>query len=240
MAVAGARAEEVAAPRTYAVLSLVGDSMNVVSFQMATGSNIDRNRHESIPVPDRTFDTAALIAVNDSLKRINSQNSAVFFVASSPGLFKDQAKLFDGRRLVLPDELSVGIKKAGATHLLLLTKHRDEARLQAAGEKLGSGTLEGIGFYIDRVKPMQQSDTGQEGRGFLAPFVYMKISLVDLATSTVARQQVAMSTNVYAATRTKDGLDPWDVLSVKQKVDVLRQMISDEVARIVPLLVTVP
>ena len=230
----------VVTPRKYAVLSLIGDTVNVVVFQMSTGSLLDRNRHESFPVPDTVFDRAALLAAEESLKRIDAQSSVSLFSARSPDLFSEQWKLFDGLRIVLPDELNTTIKNAGATHLILMTKHRGEASLEAQSRKLGSGMLEGVGLYVDRQTRLRRSDTRQAAQGFLAPFVYVKISFVDLASSTVIRQQVITSTTTLSAARSNEGFDPWEVLTAPEKIDTLRRMVVLEVTRVVPLLVAAP
>ena len=47
-----------AAP-SYAVLSLVGDKLDVVTYQMATGSKLDANSHNALALPQDEFDLAA-------------------------------------------------------------------------------------------------------------------------------------------------------------------------------------
>ena len=39
--------------RKYAVLSLIGDALTVITYQPSTGSSLDTNRSESISMPDR-------------------------------------------------------------------------------------------------------------------------------------------------------------------------------------------
>lgn len=50
---------------TYAVLSLIGDTMSVVGFRESSGSHLDRNIVSVAKVPDPVFDRAALLAVED-------------------------------------------------------------------------------------------------------------------------------------------------------------------------------
>ena len=225
-------------PRKYAVLSLFGDTLNIVTYQGATGSRIDQNLHQSLPVSDGAFDKAALVAAEDELKRIDATSSVNLLATSSPELFLNQEKLFHGSRFVPPADLGAALRNSEADHLLLLTKYLGEAHLKAQNGELGSGMLEGIGFYMDPTMRMVRSDTGERTHGCLAPFLYMKISLIDLATSMVSRQEVITASRVLSAAR--EGTDPWAILAASEKVDTLREMIVREVTRVVAALVATP
>src|SRR5882672_4015577 len=223
--------------RKYAVLSLIGDALSVISYQPRTGSSIDTNRHELIPITDGSFDKTALMATDAALRKIDAQASVVLLTSSSQSLYQEQEKLFSGSQLVLPDEIATVLKSSGATHLIILTKYRGEARLQAAQFNLGSGKLTGLGFYVDRQYRLSRSDTGERSVGFLAPFVYFKISLVDVATLAVLREEIATATTTLSAARSKDA-DPWNVLTPGQKVERINSMTRGEVSRAVPVLVS--
>ena len=69
--------------RSYAVVSLVGDKLDVVTYQMATGSITDRNEHNSIPVTDGYFDDAAMLAADDAIGRIDAKAKITMLSASS-------------------------------------------------------------------------------------------------------------------------------------------------------------
>lgn len=148
--------------RKYAVLSLIGDALNVVIYQLTTGSNNDTNRHESIPFPDAPFDKAALLAADAALRRSDAKASVVLLTPSSKALCQEQERLFSGSQAILPDDVAAALKAAGATHLVLLTKYRGDAHLAAERTNLGTGKLEGLGFYVDRVLRLKRADTGEE------------------------------------------------------------------------------
>ncbi|MEO5883227.1 MAG: hypothetical protein ABIQ06_12490 [Caldimonas sp.] len=61
LALPGAGAAELARP-TVAVLSLIGDEMSIVVRRMTTGSRLDRNDRQSVPIEDPAFDVAAAAA----------------------------------------------------------------------------------------------------------------------------------------------------------------------------------
>lgn len=231
-----AQADDRTATRRYAVLSLIGDTMNVVTYQPAVAGNTDRNRREAHPIPGGVFDRTALLAADETVRRQDPQ-SDVILLAASPSLYVEAEKLADGSRLALPADLDGVLKARAATHLVLIRKHRANARLQAAGTMLGSGKLEGVGFYIDREQVMTRSDTGQRGEGFLGPYVYIRLALFDLATGVLVREEpVTGSTTVAAARSASDG-DPWTALPDAQKVNVLRGLVAREVGFALPRLV---
>lgn len=237
--IASAIAGPDAGQRKYAVLSLIGDSLTVVTYRPSIGSQIDRNDHKTFALPDAIFDQAALLAVDEALRKVDPKASTTLLAPSSPTLRAEQGHLLDGQRFAPSEGLDGALKKDGATHLLLVTKHRADTNLQTGGSTVGSGKLEGLGYYIDRQLPMYRSDTGEQGVGFLAPYVYFKISLIDLATSTVLKQHTVTATTTLSAARarSKESFDPWDVLSPSQKIDTLRGMIRREIVNAVPALI---
>ena len=226
--------------RVYVVLSLVGDQINVVNYQRTTGSGLDRNLHRSIPVKDGVFDKDVLLAADAALKRQDAGALVKLIVSSAPDLFEHQDRFFDGGRVALPKQIDSAARTSGATHLVLVTKHRAEAALQMMNDKVGSGKLEGLGFYVDNEKVTKRTDTGEVGRGFLAAFVYIKVSLVDLNTSMVVQEQPVTATAALSAASAKEGVDPWDALSPAEKVEMLQRMIKLELARVVPQIIARP
>jgi len=239
-AAAGAsRAQDTPSPtRRYAVLSLVGDQFNVVSYVQQVGRATDTNRHAAIALPDTSMDVAALRAADDALRAEDPAAKVSLLSASSQKQYDGQDKFFDGSRVVLPPDVLEPVRQTRSTHLVLITKRRGETRIEAGqGARLGSGYLEGIGFYIDRVTETHRGDTGQRATGFLAPFVYANASLIDLGSGSVVASAPISSTRFISAARTQEGFDPWDSLTGAQKVEVIKAMISKEVRTAVAELV---
>ena len=221
-------------PRKVALLSLIGDFMTVVTYRPGIGSHLDKNARETFAIPDATFDHTALLAASDAIKKADASASVVLIAAPSTGMRTEQRHLLKDQRFVPTDELSAALTKEGATHLLLMTKYRAAARLQAKNDMIGSGTLEGLGFYVDRQTRLIRSDTGEIGRGFLAPYAFFKISLIELSSSTVLKEQAVTASTALSSARDKDGDDPWDALSPGQKVAILRALIRNATEKAIP------
>lgn len=228
-------------PRTYALLSLVGNEMNIVTHETATGSGLDHNVRQRLPTNSQFFDNAAVVAAEEAIKRRNASTRVSMLAASNSSLFDDQDRFIQDQKVMLPNSIDAAVKGSGATHLILITKFRAPARMQMANETVGSGTVEGLGFYIDRAYATRILETGQTGIGFLASFVFIKLSLIDLKTSTVIQEQRVTASETYSAAAVKEaGHHPWDALSATEKTERLRRMIASEVTRVIPELVARP
>jgi len=225
-----------AAP-SYAVLSLVGDKLDVVTYQMATGSKLDANSHNALALPQDEFDLAALRAINRTLKTKVPGAQVALLAASRAEDFADQDRIFDGGRVALPAEIDAAVQREGAANLLLVTKHHGEARMRVMQGRIGSGRVEGLGFYLDGTTELEDHDTGKRAVGFIAPFVYVDVSLVDVATRSVVRRKTIMAGRTVGVYDSAQGVKAWDALSAADKVSTLTSMLVEELDAAVPDLV---
>jgi len=223
--------------RRYAALSLIGDSITVVTYRSSTGSNLDSNLQRSFPVPGSRIDKMVLLAIDKSLGQINHEANTVLLVLDPATIKSESENLLDGQRFNPGKTLDQALKQQPVTHLLLVTKYRADAKIRILDGDEGSGQLEGVGFYIDRRMRMVHTDTGEEARGFLGPYTYFKVSLIDLATSTVMGQQLVTSGDAHVAFGDEDNTDPWNALSADQKSNAINSLIKRGISDAVPALV---
>lgn len=221
-----------------AVLSLVGDAMTIVSFVPATGSHVDTNHHQTLPLPDRSLDNAILRATDQALKKAAAKSSAVLLSSSDPTLFSDQHRLFDGDRLLLPPDLQKVITDHAATHLLLLTKHRADAALKFRHSTGGSGKLEGLGFYLDTTVKVRTSNGRKVGTGLIAPYVYLDLWLVNAKTWAVVKRRSIKTAETISSARGSDDTDPWKSFTDAQKTAMLLGSARRSIAEAVQQLLT--
>lgn len=220
----------------YAVISLIGDELNVVTFQPSTGSWQDRNARKTYPIQGGVFDKAALLAADGGLKAADDKAKTSLLLLGAPSLFSEQERFFEAGRLVLPEAVEAAVKGTGAGRLLLITKHRGEANLGVKRSNLGSGKVWGLGFYVDHNLALKQLDTGETGEGYVAPYMYVLVSLVDVQTHAVLAQQAVTESHVASALRSKSGMDAWDALTPAEKVGAINGMLSDRLAAVVAAL----
>ena len=225
-----------AAP-TYAVISLVGDRLDVVTYQPRTGSLLDANSHVPLRLSEDVLDTVALRAVNRAVKATMPGVDVALLAATEPATFVDQARFFDGDHVKLPREIDEAIHRENIATLVLLTKHRGEGKLSVRDGHLSGGKLEGLGFYIDADMPMETADQTHRSYGFLAPYVYIDVSLVDIASGRIVRQTTIKATATIASSDNAEGADPWGAMTAKQKIDALSSLLSANLAAAIPQLV---
>ena len=228
---------------TYAFLSLIGDKLEIVIAQAQTGSRIDQNRREPpLAILDPVFDNTAAMAAGEAVRKVIPRAELAILNSRSPVLFEKQRDLFDekGGVMGIPDAIRTALQNEKATHLILITKHRDEAQIQFVGTSDGAGLVEGLGFYVDGATGTRSGDTGEAGRGFIAPFVYARVTLIDVQTSKVIKRQTIKASMAISSARAQNDLtSPWAALSSAEKVSAINRLIQREMARVVPLLLKV-
>ena len=141
-----------------------------------------------------------------------------------PRLFALQDKLWTesaeshDMRIALRDTLA----KAGATDLLLVTKHRGTPSFKlVTGRFDRPGSLSGIGFYIDKDTKLYRVDNKLEDEGFLAPYAYLAISSMEVASMRLVKTRYALETTIAQGVQQGVTSHAWDALTPKQKVDAL-------------------
>jgi hypothetical protein len=92
-----------------------------------------------------------------------------------------------------------------------------------------------VGFFAGRTAPPPGLDPNGAGPGFLAPFAYFEIGLVDLQTGQTIRREKGLASDLISAAGTDTG-NPWDTLSGQQKVNKLTDMVRKEIAALMPKL----
>ncbi len=227
-----------AEPRRYAVLSLIGDRLFLSQHIPAAGERAEDNLRQDVHLEDATLEKTSLAAVDEALKRANPQSKPVLLFAQDGRIYTAQDRVLDegGNSLHMLDYVRGLLMGQDVTHLILVTKLRQPARIQLARSVVGSGTLEGLGYYIEPTPPPDAK--GQPtGVGFIAPFAYFKVTLVDLATSTIVKEERVTASNAPADAQFSTGSNPWASLPAERKVQLLQGMIRAEMARIIPRIV---
>lgn len=224
-----------AQPRQYAILSLVGDELVVVQREMSTGSRIDRNVQVRVPLGDASLDRAMLLAVDEAVRRADPSARPILLASRDPKFYAAAARSLDGGGTAAVFEaVRPIVANAKATHLILITKHRHRAMLRLRDGHVGSGFLEGLGFYIDHGEATRGGATLNDSeRGFISPYTYFKVAVIDLASGRIAAEQYVVGSNAHTVASGSIG-NAWDSLSAQEKDAQITRLIREEAARIVP------
>jgi len=225
-----ARAE---GPRTYAIVSLLGDQLAVVAPGSTTGTSVDHSTHGYLKLDSPALDKAALLAADTALRGADVAATSALLLVRDPAIYQAQDKsLEDGAAVAsLVPMLAGTLRSVHATHLLLLTKMRHDASFETARSHVGQGRLEGLGFYVDRATRVDDESERTEYVGFLGPYAYFRISLIDLDGPRVVAQKDVVASQTRIA---KSSVHPWEELDAQQKVSALESMLGTKIAEGVP------
>jgi hypothetical protein len=121
-----------------------------------------------VSLDDNSLDKTVLQAAAVTLEKIEPGAKPVLLVAKDTLLYETQVELArtgKGAKELLPT-LGPMLRGSGATHLILVTKLKHEARVQQIKDTLlGSGMLEGLGFYVDTGRPAPECAAGTARSG---------------------------------------------------------------------------
>jgi hypothetical protein len=221
----------------YAVLSLLADKFDVVNARPEVGSHLERNRRQTFEDPGGAFDRYAAGAVERALMSADSSTKVTLLSLPTTSRLYDQPdRIFDGKTIALPGTVVDALIAAKANRLVLITKHRGETRVPLVDGATGTGAVRGLGFYVDTDLHITRRDTGESSFGVLAPFVYLRLSLVDVESGEIVRERLVRAMATYFPAGKPGVVHPWDALNAEQKVDALRRLLERELERAVPTL----
>ncbi len=236
--VAGWAGASWAAERSFVVVSLIGDKLEIVVPKATTGSHLDRNLRETIADARGGMDTVTQRLAAAAIERAAPGARVVAVTVPPSPLHDRQDRFFEGDNVVLPGSLVDALVSTKATHLLLVTKRRDEARAPFLTGMVGTGYLQGLGFYVDPELAIVRGETGEQVKGFIAPYAYLRLSLIDISSGKVLGQQAVVKMTTVPVTQDPNITTPWDVLTPAQKIAELERLLRSELNQKVAVLLS--
>lgn len=224
---------------SYAILSLAGNALTVHGERQQVGLRVSGQSATVFPIQEPVFDTAALTAADAVLKKLVPGTTPVLMMSSDAGLYQAQNGMFDapGANEENRAYLRSLLKERGVSRLLLVTRLRENARFNLTNGHAGSGTLEGLGFFIDEMFETRNTETNEHSIGMVVPFAYVKVRLLDADTLAVLGEANATVSRIIvrpAASATADAV--WQSLSGAEKTTHLRQLLGCAMQSTVPQL----
>lgn len=217
-------------PRAYAVVSQLARDVSVVVANPAIGSMLGNNSVSRIPIAQGLLDKFVLNTTRNVLAQ-QAKGSRVFLVSPlDEDLVPGLQSVKEGSRVEIPADALEAFKSQGSTHLIIFSRHRSEASLRFLDGRGGTGSLEGMGFYVDRSVIVTNTDTRQTGRGYIAPYLHARASLIDVASGRVLRTLEIRDSLTVANTRDDAAsTDVWDSLPPAEKVRKLLELLDQHV-----------
>ena len=88
---------------------------------------------------------------------------------------------------------------------------------------------------------LESRETGKRAVGFIAPFVYVDVSLIDVATGNVIKRKTIMAGRAAGAYANAAGVNAWEALTAAEKVSMLTSLLTEQLQSVVPpLLASAP
>ena len=212
-------------PNKFAILSVLGDSVQLLSLTPARGDTVQTGEWTATPAGG--LDDAVLQTLNAAVKAGNDKREVKLYTSTTRSLFGDPANLFVDGKLSLPGNLATAVRTGGAGHLLLVTRSRQEPALAAALPARILTSLEGPGFVLDQRPSAQIGFDGQPVPPLFAPYVSIRIALIDLADFKLRRERsIAVATRLPVGAQA--GGNPWAATTAEQRVKALEALIAAE------------
>lgn len=215
-------------PRRWAIMSVLGDGLELVKASPPDASRLDRGGRETQNIPGSGFDRAALLGARAGVAKVFPPGPQHAYLPKVTFNADEQREMVElmvrGTRIPWLQEMA---ERDQVTHLVLVTRDKGDAMLRTVrGDPAGERAVDGVGFYVDYHTAVRSGDSPVEG--FLAAFVYARATLYDVRQAKVLRHELVREGVAYA--RTHDGdRDPWKIMDHVQKIEMLRTMIQRNV-----------
>jgi hypothetical protein len=211
--------------RRIATVPTVGSLTHVVNYQPSVGSHLDRNEHRTVGLAGSDFDTVIVKSADDTFKRM-ARNDALGVALNLATIATDSA--FTEGKFSPSEPLLERLKNEKATHVVVVSPYRAETRIKFGSGSIGSGHISGIGIYLDSVARSRSREVGS-APGILAPYVYLKFSLINLTDGKIEAEHTVKKSLFFSAARDIEGSKPWNALSDTAKVVQLHRLIRSSV-----------
>jgi hypothetical protein len=216
------------------VFSMLGDAVQVTAATDApTDTRIERTGRASVDFKNIGFDLIAIKVARQALEQAYPKATIEPFRSTQSLSPKEQRELAESAaRGELPDWMVRTIVSKKLTHVLLITRDRGSADIRTGeGSSIGRGTVEGIGFYIDKLYRIRNTRTGAIADGVLAPYVQMRLSMLDTQTALMVSSYDIRDGVAHGVSEERPGNDPWAFMTNDEKTAALRNLVEEGVTR---------
>ena len=211
--------------RSVAVLSLAGNSLALHVQRHQVGSRTDSAPVEVRPIDDPVFDQVAIIAARSSLLKLLPDAKLNLMTTQDKGLYSAQNDLFEHPEQHVDDReyLKTLLKEQGVSHAIVISKFRGVAAIKVVDATVGSGALEGLGFYVDDMIETLNRRDDTRSRGMVAPFAYVRVRLVEAESLKVVGEGTAKQSFVIAhPSADSSGMDTFNKMTGADKIKHVR------------------
>jgi hypothetical protein len=202
------------------------------------GGRVPGENRIVVNYPSSVFDQAALVAAGSAIKAAVPEARSTLMMSQDLALYQAQNAMFEAPAANKDnrDYLLSLLQQQKVSHLVLITKLRDNAALKLANGVAGHGRLEGLGFFVDDTIEVRSQESRELRNGIVAPFAYVTIRLLDARTLEVVREVRVTESTIVARPSTDAAVGTWAAVSDADKVSYLGHLLTQAVTAAMPQL----
>lgn len=205
------------------IFTLLGNSVRVVAKDL-----------QEVMFKDVGMDDIALEQAETAARTLLPQAQLSRYRAPEQTSVEDQINIGTaaGRRGgELPEWVLKAARADGLSHVLLITSSVGAMEFRTArSEVVGNNRVSGIWFFVSADGRTTNLNTGTVSSGYLAPFVQLRLNLIEVATQTVVHSS-SLSDGFLVGPPTTEAPDPWRYLDRAGKGRASQQLLTKNMAR---------
>lgn len=208
--------------RRLGIFSLLGNSVRVVA------RTLEEVMFKDVGMDKLVFDTARAKIFERHREALVTDHSAPQQVSVDQQLEIGNAA---ARRGDLPVWILEQAQSLQMSHVLLVNSHQGAMEFRTGmSQVVGNDRVTGIGFFVSASGRVTNSSTGAVSSGYLAPFVQLRVTLLDMSSRKVIHS-AQLSEGFIVGPHENEAPDPWRYLDREGKARALQSLLGPNVAR---------
>lgn len=225
--------------RAVGLFSLLGDNLDISTAEEPSATRMDRTTRQTLRVNGIGFDRIVATEVRQHFTRTLPTVHLRLFGAGTELALADQQRLAEqARRGMLPGFMVDAAQQHQLTHLLIATRGKGEVAASVVGGAIGRTALEGVGFHIDTLYQLQDTDTKEHFHGALIPHALVELTLFDVEQAVVVRSELAQRQWVVPPRADRKGDGAWGLLTQEEKVRAMHGAVGQAMREALPRLIS--
>lgn len=217
------------APKTYALVSMVGDRLTFVTRRPSTGSNFDTTLRRTEPLADDALDATALRSMQKAVNELAPGSKTQLLQVTWP-IPRGTASTSSDEALAIARTALKEIANGRAWDFVVVLGPRREP---GEAHRLGS-KLDGLGFYVDpgaghRIyRPQEAPDDRVYSDRFISPYAALQLWLLNAKTLEVIASQSVYGYCLQANAKAESD-DPWQFFPPQEMLKMLMHVVDYDV-----------
>jgi hypothetical protein len=208
--------------RRLGIFSLLGNSVRVVA------RTLEEVMFKDVGMDKLVFDTARAKVFERHREALVTDHTAPQQVSVDQQLEIGNAA---ARRGDLPAWIQEQAQTLQMSHVLLVNSNQGAMEFKTGmSEVVGNNRVTGIGFFVSASGRVTNTRTGAVSSGYLAPFVQLRVTLLDMNSRKVVHS-AQLSEGFIVGPQENEAPDPWRNLDREGKARALQALIGPNVAR---------